>query len=260
MTWQIDLQPSDTLIRSCLIQNRVASAYALGDLQPPLRERSSFTYAHNGAEWAIVLIYRTTTFKALIPFGAPAGVAALLEADPQLPRACIISNGTAEVRPALERWFKLGPEEKMYRLVMTSEHFHSFQGEIACEDLGMQDIGEMSAFYTMNDVPTFSPDQVQNGFYCGLRRHGVLVAVGGTHFINYEDRIAAIGNVYTDTILRGNGYARAIISTLIQRLFEKGCREVVLDVAINDFSALQRYEPLGFTTQVHFWEAKARLK
>jgi predicted GNAT family acetyltransferase len=112
----------------------------------------------------------------------------------------------------------------------------------------------------MNDVPTFSPDQVQHGLYCGIRRHGVLVAVGGTHFINDADRIAAIGNVYTDTILRGNGYARAIISTLVQRLLAKGCREVVLDVATTDFSALQRYEPLGFTAQMHFWEARARRK
>ncbi len=260
MPWQIDPQPSDTLIRSCLTQDRATSAYALGDLRPPLRERSTFSYAHSGAEWAVLLIYRTTTFNALLPFGPAEGVAALLEATPNLPRNCIISNGTAVVRPALDRWFKLGPEEKMYRQVMTRESFHSFQGEIVCEDLGMQDIGEMSAFYTMNNVPTFSPDQVQNGIYCGIRRHGVLVAVGGTHFIDYEDKIAAIGNVYTDTILRGNGYARAIISTLIQRLFDQGCREVVLDVATNDFSALQRYEPLGFVTQVHFWEAKARLK
>lgn len=260
MTWQIELNPTDAQVRSYLLQHRVWSAYALNDLRPPFRERSQFVLAVQGAEWALILIYRTSTFTAFIPFGPAAGVRALLKALDDLPKSCIISNGVGDYRPMLDEWYTIGPEELMYRMVVTPEAFKPFDSFVASEQLGIEHVPEMTGFYAMNNVATFSPDQVQHGMYFGIRRHGILVAVCGTHFVDAEDHVAALGNVFTDPALRGNGYIRSMVNGLVKTLFEYGCREVVVNVEKHNFGAMQAYESLGFTTHAMFWEAHAKRK
>ena len=261
MTWQINPYPDDSILRACLNEQRLWAAYALGDLRPPFRERSTFGYASKNGEWAIMLDYRTSTFNALLPFGAPDGIAAIMAASSAtLPQRCIISNGTSEMEAIFNHWYTLGKPEPLYRMVVHPATFQPYASGVVCEELGPQHIGEISAFYTINNVPTFSPDQVHHGIYAGVRRHGVLVAVGGTHFVDEADKLAAIGNVYTDAMLRGNGYVRAIISWLTQATIERGCTDVVLNVGQNDFGAQQMYEPLGFKTVASFWEAPALRK
>jgi ribosomal protein S18 acetylase RimI-like enzyme len=249
MTWQIHPEPDDAVLRKALSEQRLWSAYAINDLQPPFRERSAFHYATQGKQWAIVLDYRTTTFNGLLPFGDPKGVAALLEAQSDaLPRTCIIPTDSAAMQEVLGRWYSFGKQEPMYRMVASRAHFHHYESGVTCDELGPANIGEISAFYTLNNVPTFSPDQVHNGVYAGVRRHGVHAA----------DKLAAVGNVYTDAMLRGNGYVRTIISWLTQAVLERGCDDVVLSVHQNDFGAQQMYEPLGFKHVISFWETAAR--
>ncbi len=86
MNWQVDFTPSDHTLHDLLRQNRLESAYALGDLQPPFRERSQFSLAHNGAQWAVLLWYRTSTFTALLPYGEAQGINAILVAKNSGPK------------------------------------------------------------------------------------------------------------------------------------------------------------------------------
>lgn len=259
MTWQIHPEPDDAVLRSALSQERLWSAYAINDLQPPFRERSTFAYATQGKQWAILLDYRTTTFSGLLPFGEPAGVAALLEASAEaLPRNCIIPTNNAEMQEVLGRHYSFAKQEPMFRMVTDRQHFKHYESGVTCEELDPSHIREIEAFYTLNNAPTFSPDQVYHGIYAGVRRHGVLVAVGGTHFVDAADRLCALGNVYTDAMLRGNGYVRTIISWLTQAVLERGCDDVVLNVHQNDYGAQQMYEPLGFQHVTSFWETAAR--
>ena len=262
MTWTIDTAPSDQQIRAWLVLQPIWTAYALGDLQPPFRQRSQFILAENDDEWAIVLMYRTSTFTALIPFGPAAGVAAIFEAvAAELPEHCIVSSVTGELQALIDRWYTIvGTETLIYRMSVTEATFKPFSGFVECEKLSMDDMSEMTGFYAMNNVPTFSPDQVQHGIYYGIRRHGILVAVGGTHFINRHDKIAAVGNLYTDPILRGKGYARSLISKLARDLFDMGCEHVIINIEKDDFSTMQIYESLGFTSFALFYESTVKRK
>lgn len=257
MSWQISLHPEAIVVRRYLLTHRIWAAYALNDLRPPFRERSQFYLAEQGDEWALLLVYHTATFTALLPFGPVEGVAALLEAIPELPERCIISNGVGEYRPLLDRWYSIGPEELIYRMRVDAAAFKPFEGFVECEALDMDNLPELSAFYTMHSVPTFSPDQLSGGVYTGIRRHGLLVAVGGTHFVDPQDGIAAIGNVYADSMLRGNGYVQSVVSALVEQLLSLGCREIVINVPKVDFRSVQVYEQLGFVAQTLFWEAPA---
>ncbi|HYF65666.1 MAG TPA: GNAT family N-acetyltransferase [Herpetosiphonaceae bacterium] len=259
MTWQIHPEPDDAVLRKAMGEERLWSAYAINDLRSPFRERSTFNYATKGKQWAILLEYRTTTFNGLLPFGAPAGVAALLEAKgDSLPRSCIIPTHSTQMQEVLAHAYTFAKQEPMYRMVADRQHFKHYESGVTVEALDPSHIGEIEAFYTINNAPTFSPDQVYHGIYAGVRRHGVLVAVGGTHFVSPADQLCALGNVYTDAMLRGNGYVRTIISWLTQAVLERGCDDVVLNVHQNDFGAQQMYEPLGFKHVVPFWETAAR--
>jgi ribosomal protein S18 acetylase RimI-like enzyme len=258
MTWQIDLQPPDSTIRQLLHTDRRWTAYALGDLHPPFRARSAFLAATRGEDWAVLLIYRTAMFNAIQPFGPADGVRELLAAAPKLPQNCIISNATGDQEAVLEEFYTFGSMHLTYRMYVTAELFKPFNG--ACEQLTTSNVPEMSAFYTMNDVTTFSPDQVQHGLYFGVRRHNILVAIGGTHLIAAEEGLGAIGNIYVDPMVRGQGFARIITSELTRRLMERGCEEVVLNVEKINHNAIRAYEHLGFARHSMFWEGPARLK
>lgn len=260
MTWQVDFTPSDHTLHDLLRQNRLESAYALGDLQPPFRERSQFTLAQQGSNWAILLWYRTSTFTALLPFGAADGIKAILEAQSSWPKACIVANMDDQYRQVLGQRYRFSNEQPMIRIAIETGQLQAQSNDTQIEQLEDQHLGELSAFYTMNDVPTFSPDQLHNGLYYGVRRHGALVAVGGTHLINQRDQLATIGNVYTDPALRGNGYVRTIIAKLTQSLFDQGCTNIIHDVKSNDFATRQIYEPLGYRQVGSFWEGTARLR
>ncbi|MBM7844825.1 GNAT family N-acetyltransferase [Herpetosiphon giganteus] len=260
MTWQVDFTPSDHTLHALLGQNRLESAYALGDLQPPFRERSQFSLAQNGAQWAILLWYRTSTFTALIPYGDAQGINAILAAKNEWPKACIVANMNEYYRQVLGQRYRFSNEQAIIRIAIEAGQLSDLPNGTQLEQLEDQHIGELSAFYTMNDVPTFSPDQLHNGLYYGVRRHGALVAVGGTHLVNSRDHLATIGNVYTDPALRGNGYVRTIIAHLTQSLFDQGCTNIIHDVKSNDFATRQIYEPLGYQQVGSFWEATARLR
>lgn len=262
MAWQISSQPDDTVLHDFLVQNAIAHVYGLNDLHAPYRIRTRFWLAQQGNEWAVLMVYRTTTFTALVPFGHLQGIAAILEIADGLPLTCIVSSDVPEARAILGTKYRVGREETWVRTVVHRDAFKRYKNEMNQKyiQLTSKDIGDMAAFYTMNNVPTFSPDQVFSGVYYGIRRHGVLVAVGGTHFINKHDKIGAVGNVYTDPALRGNGYVRLIISELTKALFDQGCDLAIHDVKYNDYATRQIYEPLGFENSFTFWEATARMK
>lgn len=258
MTWKIDLAPSDDTIRSLLRQDPRWTAYALGDLHPPFRARATFLAASRGESWAVLLIYRTSMFNAIQAFGPPGGVRALLKAAPKLPQTCIISNATGDQEPVIEQFYTLSNEQLMFRMFIDEARFKPFPG--ACQQLTINDVPEMSAFYTMNEIGTFSPDQVQHGIYFGVRRHNILVAIGGTHLIAAQEGLGAIGNVYVDPMVRGQGFARVISSELTKRLLELGCSEVVVNVEKTNHNAIHAYTHLGYQRHSLFWEAGGRLR
>jgi predicted GNAT family acetyltransferase len=114
----------------------------------------------------------------------------------------------------------------MQRMILREPALADFTGvgTIAADDLK-----ELVELYDSRDGEEkegtfFSPVQVQNGIYFGIRDHGRLVAAAGTHLINRSESLAAVGNVFCLPAYRGKGLGArvtsAVLSALIKRAYE----------------------------------------
>ena len=70
--------------------------------------------------------------------------------------------------------------------------------------LGHKDTGEiMSLFQKYYPDNLFEPAQLESGLYCGIKNEeGKLASVAGIHLLNPEYKVAAIGNIVTDSNYR----------------------------------------------------------
>jgi ribosomal protein S18 acetylase RimI-like enzyme len=76
-----------------------------------------------------------------------------------------------------------------------------------------------------------------------MRRHGELVAQGGTHLT--LNRAIEIGNIVTARAHRRQGYGSQVVSALVRALCSGG-KSVFLQVFKDNVPAIACYERLGF--------------
>ena len=105
----------------------------------------------------------------------------------------------------------------------------------------------------------FSPDQVQNGIYFGIRDHGWLVAAAGTHLINRSESVAAVGNVFCLPAYRGKGLGARVTSAVLSALIKKGIRTIGLNVGLEN-PATKLYHRLGFRKVCSYVEGTVSLR
>ena len=101
---------------------------------------------------------------------------------------------------------------------------------------------------------------LEHGIYYGAYVAGTLVAVAGTHAISRRHRIATIGKVFTRPAARGRGLATATTGAVAQTLVQDGAREVALNVAEDNPTAISIYRRLGFAVHMAYWEGYAALR
>lgn len=100
----------------------------------------------------------------------------------------------------------------------------------------------------------FASYQLDSGVYYGVEVGGELVSVAGTHLISPSYQIAAVGNIFTHPSHRGQGYATACTSAVVEELLSRPLA-IVLNVARSNDVALTLYKRLGFRVYCPFIEA-----
>lgn len=101
----------------------------------------------------------------------------------------------------------------------------------------------------------FRRDLLGTGRHTGIFDGDVLVAMAGTHVIDTDLGLAAIGNVNTLPAYRGRGLARRVVSALARRLREE-VDVVALNVARDNTPARNLYEDVGFLPLMEYEEAE----
>jgi predicted GNAT family acetyltransferase len=105
----------------------------------------------------------------------------------------------------------------------------------------------------------FSPIQVVNGVYFGIRDRGRLVAAAGTHLINRSESIAAVGNVFCVPEYRGRGLGARVTSAVVYALIKEDIRAIGLNVGPEN-PAAKLYQRLGFRKACSYVESPASLR
>lgn len=241
-------------ILAFLETDRFYAAYAIGDLQPGMFEQCTWAGAEKaGRLAALALLFRGLTPPAFFVMGHAGGLQAILE-DVLHPEQVYLACRTEHLQ-AVRSYYHWDTLIPMWRMVLKPQRFRPIQGE--CIRLFPGHSSQVTELYALGGGDAFDPTQLQNGVFYGVRINDHLVAVAGTHLISPTYGVAAVGNVFTHPDHRGRGYGSATTSAVIAELYQRGIRDIILNVGQENRTAIRVYERLGFHCHCPFLEGLA---
>lgn len=241
-------------IRAILRPRSALAAYALGQLEPGLFERTRWFFARGDTGTGIVLHARGGLGEASFTMGDPDAIAAIVSIHPG--PAHTYTTCEPQHLGALQRMYRLGNAQPMVRMSVTRETFRPLPSTPTTALTG-HDIRRVNTLYASDGAPSYYvPDHIENGMYRGIFVDGRLVAVAGTHVISRQEGVAVVGNVFTHPAYRRRGYAEATTSAVTAALLEC-CEFVALTVDPRNDPAVRAYQRLGYVRACELVEASA---
>jgi GNAT superfamily N-acetyltransferase len=266
-TWQIERDAPDDVAYATLAADRRWNGYSIADLAPATRQWTRIAVARQQSEQgntaeAACLFYQHPAFNSLIPYGDPAGVAAIMAdaatAGILSAETYILAQEPQIAALAAQYLFPQG-RRPMLRMAVEEASFTPPTGSRAATRLRDADLAALLAFYATYPDSTFTADQLAHGVFYGVREGGQLVAAGGTHVVAAVYGLAAVGNIFVIPEARGRGLGGVITAAIVKELLDSSCREVILNVVAANVPATRLYQRLGFTTHCAYSEARAVL-
>lgn len=246
--WDVIPDATDAAAYAVLRRDKVWNCFAIADLAPPFRAWTEVAVARErrGERYAACLVLRQPGLTVVSPFGAPPGVAAILERIALPARALVQARD--EHLPPLERHYCLDPSAReLLRLAVTPATFRPPPAPgRAVARLTAADLPALLALYERFPENHFQPDALRHGVFYGIHAGDRLAAAGGTHAMAPAYGIAVLGGIFTHPDERRRGHAGAVTAALVGDLFARGCADVVLNVTAENAPALRVYERLGF--------------
>jgi ribosomal protein S18 acetylase RimI-like enzyme len=240
-------------IQSVLASDPGWAAYALADLDPAQDDSAQWFVAPQ----AVVLCYHAITPPVLFALGSPKESRRLFQDVPQGDYLyTLLGTHRALLRPRMQ----ILSEAKMWRMILRCE---TFVRRTSPETIPLHasDVHEIEGLIDGHpDRPdAFSPYQLDDGFFFGLRRSGRLVSLAGTHVVSKRFGVAAVGNVFTHPEARGEGFGTAVTAAVVEALLDAGMHTIALNVNQTNEPAIRSYRSLGFWPFVGYYEGTCRL-
>ena len=238
------------LLRDFLERDRLRAGYAVADLDQREFAKTRWGVAtENGQPIAVVLEYGGLTPQPLFVMGDADGIVAVLR-NVIRPRLAYLAADESLLAP-IASLYRIDSGPPMVRMAVNRQSFRPVQG--AVERLVPADIVDLNRLYGLGFAGWLPADAIANGVYYGVRIAGRLVAAAGTHVVNPEAGIAAVGNVMTQVDFRGRGFAKQTTSAVTQELL-RTCDDVVLNVRADNPPALAAYRAIGYVDYCRFEE------
>lgn len=243
-------------VRALLRHDAALNAYLLGDLDPAFWPLSRFIGAFaDEALRAVVLFYHGLEPVILTASGETDGVRAVLDAV-TLPRE-VYTLVPEALGAAITERYDLQQPHMEWRMVLDLAAFVPPANNQAVR-LGPEDAGALAALYAQAAGPgeaivAFSPAQIAQGIFFGVRRGGELVAAAGTHIHAPGEGVAAVGNVFTHRDWRRHGLATQCTAAVSSEA-ARSVHTIVLNVRADNVPAMRVYERLGYRRYALFVE------
>jgi ribosomal protein S18 acetylase RimI-like enzyme len=245
-------------ISEILNQDREWSLYALGDLAPEELRHCEWRFASDDPP-AVTLFYRAFDPPVFFAIGFAAAVERLLDEAALPPRLYL--HIRPEILDLVSARYQRLTTKMMQRMILREPALADFTG---VETIAANELKQLVEFYDNRDGKEkegtfFSPAQLVNGIYLGIRDHGRLVAAAGTHFINRSESAAAMGNVFCLPEYRGKGLGARVTSAVVNALIKEGIHTIGLNVGPEN-PAARLYQRLGFRKAYSYVEGTAALR
>lgn len=235
-----------TAIRAILRRDPVWGVYALGDLAPPMFPKTRW--------FAPDLTLVLHDFDTNILFAM--GTGSVREALDQVTWPVHLQVQA----DALEEIARHAHVEKTRQMWRMGWHDRSATTRGPAVRLCATDVPALQRLYGDGDATGEAPDffypsMVTDGVFFGIYEGDALVAAAGTHLFAPEERVAAIGNIYTMRDRRGRGLGRVVTSAVLDAVTD--IETVGLNVRADNLAALHLYESLGLVRHCPFFEGLA---
>jgi ribosomal protein S18 acetylase RimI-like enzyme len=249
------------VIRRILYHDPVWAAYAIADLQPEFNRFCTWLTGDEENDDGLALLYQGLTPPVLLTVGEPGAVDAALAQGDLPPQVYLHIRNEHEA--VVQRWYdNSGDRRLMYRMVLRRALRADGSVTPGLMRLHSDDAERLWALYSWGGdfTPTaFDPRQLGDGVFFGVEDGGGdLLAVGGTHIVDWGAGIGAIGNFYTRPDRRGQGFAAALLTAIVQDLRSRAVDTIVLNVDQRNTVASRLYERHGFVVHCPFIEGMAK--
>ncbi len=243
-------------IRKILSSERPWSAYALGDLEPPLFEKTSWIVSDDQTP-AIALLFRAFETPVLFTHGSTSGIDKILKEIDSEKRMFLSVKG--DILDLMQDTYSIRDKQLMLRMV---HHGDRVSCNFSAVRLLPDQIDKLQKLYddgaSTGEAPDFFADyMVEQGSFFGVFDGDDLVAAAGTHLIASSESIAAVGCVYTRRDHRGEGLGTVVTGAVVADLIRRGIDTIVLNVKKTNTAAIKVYERLGFKAYCEFYEGLA---
>lgn len=258
------IRPVDNkiVLHSLLIQDRVAGAYLLGDLDDNYFGYCRWWGAHatDGTLESVMLLYTGLRLPAVLTFGNTTGIEDIFS-DPavrnELPTQ-FYAHIMNEHLAAFQGHYNTDALRSMVRMGLAKHDFkHPGDDLGGITRIGHSHTAELMDLYRYYPDSFFEPYQLESGFYFGTHVDGDLVSVAGTHLFSSAYSVAAIGNIVTHPKHRSQGHSRRCTTRLLEALFEE-VSIAALNVERDNVAAQRVYRRLGFTDHIRYLEGLVR--
>lgn len=246
-------------LQDFLVQDKLANAYLLGDLDPDYFPFCHWygTRAPDGTLESILCHYTGLSLPAVLAIGSEVGVETLLtNCSSELPDRFHFHV----TRPHLETLredYELDHTRQMRRMGLHRSRHDNAQDDRHVRRLDHGDTAAIMKLYEHYPDNLFEPTQLETGYYFGVDGDdGDLLSIAGVHVVSEDYDVAAIGNLVTHPEARGQGYATACTGRLLDELFEQ-VSLVALNVREDNSPAISVYTSFGFQQNSTFWEGRA---
>lgn len=236
------------IISRILEEDRAWSAYALADLTPGFIEDTTW-YVDNPS---LVMTYSGIQPDVLFTMGHPDQLECLLQ---QIPSGLFQYSSKHDHIDVIQKHMRLNSTLPMKRMVLDPELFPTSRefNTVPLTRAHIDDI--LNLFEGCPDQPdAFTPAQLDQGAFFGIRMQGRLVSMAGTHVVSQEAGIAAVGNVFTAPDFRGRGLATRTTGSVTGHLLGRGISTIVLNVSESNPPAIRTYKKLGYCTACSYYE------
>lgn len=250
--------PDIALIRRILYEDPIWAAYAIADLQPEVVEACSWAIGEgNEGRRGLIMTYCGLKPPVLFACGPAVAVARAMESV-ALPDAYYVSMRN-EHEPVIARWYDLSADRRpMYRMVLRRADQMNVPVVDGLVRLHVDDAPRLQRLFAQGGAfapDAFDPWQIRNGVFYGIEGSGgELEAAGGTHIVDWDAGIGAIGNFYTRLDARRHGYASALLAAIVRDLSVGYVDTIVLNVDQRNEAAGMLYERHGFVIHCPFVE------
>lgn len=237
-----------------LEKNEIWAGYAICDLEDDMFSKCDWYVAKsNGDMMSVCLHFKGLDTITHISIGEMSGVEKTIEMTNEKE---LHFQMPLEHQDAIEKHYRLGNMNLMSRMAVSRETFNPAEGFAI--RIREKDLPDLQKIYSSRQDAFFRPYMLSSGVYYGIREGGDLVSVAGTHVVSLTYGIACVGNVFSNPIHRGKGYASLCTSEVAKELL-KSCRIIILNVDSKNLPAIRVYSKLGFKEHCKFLEGSGRL-